>query len=102
MGAVVDMTGRVLDPGETVTETLSDQAVAAKYREVWDSVPDLVREIAEREGLFYPDVVETVVHSLLQEAVEASETHDAARGVLEFIERCFFAPAGDDDSSESS
>ena len=99
MGAVVDMTGRVLEPGETVTLTADEQATSAKFDQLWHSAPDIVREIAERENLFYPHVVEVIVHSLLQEAVQAADRHEPAREVLEFIERSIFAS---DDSTDSS
>lgn len=102
MGAVVDMTGRVLEPGETVTETAGQQAARAKFDRVWHSAPDIAREIADREGLFYPHVVEMIVHSLLQEAAQASEKHEDAASVLEFIGSCFYSDDDDSDSSESS
>ena len=100
--SVVDMTGRVLEPGETVTETADEQATMAAYRRVWDDVPGIVREIAESEDLFYPHVAETVVHSLLQEASQASDKHESAREVLECIRRRFYPSADPCDSSESS
>jgi len=96
------MTGRVLEPGETVTETADVQATMAAYRRVWGDVPGIVREIAESEGLFYPHVAETVVHSLLQEAVQASDTHESAREVLECIRRKFYPSADPCVPSESS
>jgi hypothetical protein len=104
MGAVVDMTGRVLEAGETVTQTAAEQAVQAQFEQLWRDAPDIVREISDSEELFYPHVVETIVHSLLQEAVQAAAAgHEPAREVLEFIERKFFTlPDDSTDSSPSS
>ena len=102
MGTVVDMTGRVLEAGETVDKTAGEQRLDALFRRVWDSAPDIAREIAERENLYYPHVVEMLVHSLLQEALQASEKHEDAAAVLDFIGRCFFNTDDDSDSSESS
>lgn len=101
MGAqVLDMTGRELSPGESVTEYRSEQQEAAEARDFWDSVPDMVRYLADNQfdHLDYPDVVELVVHSLLTEAEQAAEEHERAADVLEFIRGRFFSPdeeAGD-------
>ena len=95
MGAtVVDMTGRELAPGESVTADRFEQEQAAEAREFWDNVPAMVRYLAENtlDTLDYPDVVELIVHSLLTEAEQASEKHDRAAEVLEFIRGRFFAP----------
>ena len=94
MGAtVVDMTGRELAPGESVTADRFEQQQAADAREFWDSVPDMVRYLAEDtfDSLSYPDVVELIVHSLLTEAEQASDEHARAAEVLEFIRKRFFA-----------
>jgi hypothetical protein len=104
MGELVDMTGRVLEAGETVTLTAGEQATNAQFEQLWRETPDIVREIAKREDLFYPHVVEIIVHSLLQEAVQAAASgHEPAVEVLEFIERKFFTlPDDSTDSSPSS
>ena len=91
MGAVVDMTGRVLAEGEDVTETAGEQLERAVMREHWLEVPVIVREWADASGLQYPDAVELMVHSLLSEAVQAAEKHERAVEVVEFIRSRFFA-----------
>ena len=91
MGAVVDMTGRVLAEGEDVTETAGEQLERAVMREHWLEVPAIVREWADGSGLEYPDAVELMVHSLLSEAVQAAEEHERAAQVLRFIGSRFFA-----------
>jgi len=94
MGAtVVDMTGRELAPGESMTADRFEQQQAAEARDFWHSVPDMIRYLADDtfESLDYVDVVELVVHSLLTEAEQASDKHDRAAGVLEFIRKRFFA-----------
>lgn len=88
--SVVDMTGRVLEAGETVTETLEQQQFTAAYRDFWNSVPDMVRYLADQKGFEYPDCAELIIHSLLQEAVQASEKHDRAAEVVEFIRSSFY------------
>ena len=100
MGEVVDMTGRVLDAGETVTEWRSEQEAKAALRAAFDDAPDLARYVAEQHDLRYCDAVNVIVHSLLQEAVQASEEHELAREVLESVGSRFFG--ANSDSSESS
>ena len=91
MGSVVDMTGRELDAGEDVTATAGEQLERAELREIWESVPEIVREWADGHDLQYPAAVELMVHSLLAEAEGASEKHERAAQVLEFIRERFFA-----------
>ena len=97
MGSVVDMTGRVLDAGEEITATAAEQLERAELREIWDSVPEIVREWADGHDLQYPAAVELMVHSLLTEALGASEKHERAAQVLEFIRSRFFADDGEDE-----
>jgi hypothetical protein len=85
------MTGRELDAGEEVTGTAAEQLERAELREIWDSVPEIVREWADGHELQYPAAVELMVHSLLTEALGASEKHERAAKVLEFIGSRFFA-----------
>ena len=63
MGAVVDMTGRELDPGESMTADRFEQQQAAEAREFWHAVPDMVRYLADdtMDSLDYPDVVELIL-----------------------------------------
>ena len=91
MGSVVDMTGRTLVEGEDVTATAGEQLERAELREIWESVPEIVREWADSYELQYPAAVELMVHSLLTEALGASEKHERAGQVLEFIRERFFA-----------
>ena len=91
MGSVVDMTGRELDAGEEVTGTAAEQLERAELREIWESVPEIVRDWADSCDLQYPAAVELMVHSLLTEALGASEKHERAGQVLEFIRLRFFA-----------
>ena len=100
MGEVVDMTGRVLAAGESVDKYRAEQEALAPYRAAWDEAVELARYVADRHGLEYPEAVELIVHSLLQEAYQASEKHERAAEVLEFIGGCFYST--DSDSSESS
>jgi hypothetical protein len=91
MGSVVDMTGRTLVEGEEITATAGEQLERAELREIWESVPEIVREWADGHELQYPAAVELMVHSLLTEALGASEKHERAGQVLEFIGSRFFA-----------
>ena len=96
MGSVVDMTGRTLVEGEEVTGTAAEQLERAELREIWESVPEIVREWADGYDLQYPAAVELMVHSLLAEAEGASEKHERAGQVLEFIRSRFFADDGEE------
>lgn len=91
MGDVIDMTGRVLAEGETVTENREEQEQRAALYAVWADAPRAAREWAELHGFDYPDAVELLVHSLLTEAEEASAEHERAGQVLEFIRDRFFS-----------
>ena len=91
MGTVIDMTGRMLVEGEEITATASEQLERAELREIWDSVPEIVREWADGHGMEYPAAVELMVHSLLTEATQGAEEHERAAQVLEFIRERFFA-----------
>ena len=62
---VMDMTGRVLEQGEEITENAREQAERAELHEIWASVPEIVREWADGHNLEYPAAVELMVHSLL-------------------------------------
>ena len=76
-----------------MTANRFEQQQAAEAREFWQEVPAMIRCLADDsfDTLGYPDVVELVVHSLLTEAEQASEKHDRAAEVLEFIRERFFA-----------
>jgi hypothetical protein len=89
---VMDLTGRVLDDGETVTQTLREKQNYEEWRELWSQVPDIVREWAEAHELNYPAAVELMVHSLLTEAKQGAEKHERAQQVLDFVESRFFSP----------
>ena len=97
MGAVVDMTGRVLEPGQSMTANRFEQEQAAEAKEFWHEVPSLIRYLADNsvDTLGYPDLVELVVHSLLTEAVQGAEKHERAAEVVEFIRSSFFAADGE-------
>jgi uncharacterized protein (DUF2235 family) len=86
----MDMTGRVLDAGEAVTEDRREQEGRAHLRGVWDEIPAVVRELCETHQLNYPTMVEVVLHSLLTEATQGAEKHERAAEVVEFIRSRFF------------
>ena len=52
MGAVVDMTGRVL--GRNRTETAAEQAVQAQFEQLWHDAPDIVRTQIDSTTLSRP------------------------------------------------
>ena len=107
MGAVVDMTGRVLvaDQHPLGADAVAD--VNAEDRELlraaWDEAPDVARYFADRHGLDYDDAVICLVDSLIKEAFQARDRVEEARFVFEFIAQAVCRLAmSDDDSSESS
>ena len=107
MGEVVDMTGRVVVADEHPLGAESVRDVSVKDRELlrvaWDEAPDIAKWFAGRHGLDYDDAVICIVHSLLQEAHQASDRSSEAYFVLEFIAKSIFGLGnGDSDSSESS
>ena len=87
---VMDMTGRVLDQGEEITQNAREQAERAELHEIWASVPEIVREWADGHNLEYPAAVELMVHSLLTEATQGAERHERAQQVLDFVGERFF------------
>ena len=87
---VMDMTGRVLEQGEEITENAREQAERAELHEIWASVPEIVREWADSYELQYPAAVELMVHSLLTEATQGAEKHERAQQVLDFVRSRFF------------
>ena len=89
---VMDMTGRVLEDGETVTQTLREKQTGEELREIWASVPEIVREWADGHELNYPAAVELMIHSLLTEAQQGAAEHERAQQVLDFVESRFFNP----------
>jgi hypothetical protein len=91
----MDMSGRVLDDGETVTKTLREQQTQEELREIWEAVPEIVREWADGHNLSYPAAVELMIHSLLTEAQQGAKQHERAQKVLDFVERKFFKPTED-------
>ena len=95
MGDVVDMTGRVLAEGETVDVLRDEQFRESAMRTLWQHAPDLVRAVAEREGLAYSDAAYCVVHSILREAEQAMDRHEAAREVFEGIGRDMYGVSFD-------
>ena len=90
MGDVVTMTGRVLAEGEQVTETRDEQFRTEAFRALWHDTPDMVRYLAEDQGLAYPDAAAAIVTSLLREAEQAADKHDVARALLETVGETFF------------
>ena len=107
MGEVVDMTGRVVvaDQHPLGTETVKHVSLENQLilRAAWDEAPDIAKWFAGRHGLDYDDAVICIVHSLLQEAHQASDRSSEAHFVLEFIAKSIFGLGnGDSDSSESS
>ena len=92
---VMDMTGRVLDVGEEVTEDRQEQEDRAQLRAAWDEIPALVRELAVTYDQSYPVMAEVVMHSLLTEATGAAEKHERAAEVVEFIRSRFFEQEGE-------
>ena len=106
MGAVVDMTGRVLSPddhpfGDDVAHCTEGERQL--LRAAWDEAPDVARYFADRHGLDYDDAVICLVHSLLREAEQCADRIDEAAFVLGFIGQSFYGlTGGDSDSSESS
>ena len=89
---VMDMTGRVLDDGETVTQTLREKQNYEEMRELWLQVPEIVREWADGHEMNYPAAVELMIHSLLSEAQQGAAEHERAQQVLDFVESRFFNP----------
>jgi hypothetical protein len=87
---VMDMTGRVLDDGETVTKTLREKQSYEEMREIWMAVPEMVREWADGNELDYPAAVELMIHSLLSEAKQGAKQHERAQQVLDFVGERFF------------
>ena len=87
---VLDMTGKVVEPGREVTESRGEQEYRESMRAAWKQAPDMLREFAEHYDLDYPRAVETVVHSLLSEAEQGAEKHERAQQVLDFVGRRFF------------
>jgi len=107
MGEVVDMTGRVVMADEHPLGAESVEHVSVEGRDLlraaWDEAPDIAKWFAGRHGLDYDDAVICIVHSLLQEAHQASDRSSEAHFVLEFIAKSIFGLGnGDSDSSESS
>ena len=107
MGAVVDMTGRVVVADEHPLGAESVEHVSVEDRELlraaWDEAPDVARYFADRHGLDYDDAVICLVDSLIKEAFEARDRVDEARFVFEFIVGAVARLAmSDSDSSESS
>jgi hypothetical protein len=92
MGSVVDMTGRVLEAGETVEHTRDEQLFAAALRTAFDDAPNYARYLAEELDLRYSDAACVVVTSLLQEAKQAAEDsqNELAIDLLESIGARFF------------
>ena len=88
---VMDMTGRVLEQGEEITENAREQAERAELHDIWHSSPEIVREWADGHDLEYPFAVEVMVHSLLSEAQQGAKKHERAAQVLEFVRSRFFA-----------
>ena len=90
---VMDMTGRVLEAGESVDADRFEQLKAAEARDFWKEVPGMVRYMTDNnfDHLSYAEVTELIVHSLLTEAKQASDEHDRAAEVLDWIRGQFFA-----------
>ena len=97
MGSVVDMTGRVLETGETVEATRDEQLFKAALRIAFDDAPKYARHVAEELDLRYSDAAFAIVTSLLQEAKQAAEDsqNEHAIGVLESIGARFFGTESD-------
>lgn len=92
MGCVVDMTGRVLESDEQVTEGRQEQQEEAQLQAIWDEAPKVAKGWADHHGVPYPDAVAMIVHSLLCETREAAKIHDSAQGILDFIGDRFYGP----------
>jgi hypothetical protein len=90
MGQVIDMAGRTLADGETVSDKAQEYNPVA---EVWHGAPVWVLETAKSLDMDYCDAAAYTIHSLLREAEGAAEKHERAAMLLEFIRDEFFADA---------